>query len=322
MKIGGVNIPKKVIIIVVVLLIIVFACKAANKSKAEKQAQLEAQQREQEIQEMANQENQVADAYESYDYHSAIQESLVQEYGEPPEGFEWDMMGNLIALSDDTSKAEDVMYYYLRSLSVLDFSTAQRYSLNSTIIEGYQSYYSDIANQLSGYYSNFLRKQYKFSLTSLEVIEVKDVAVFADGTEYITVNIACLDLTDKDFWEEDRQEIFETMRVYEETETDSTKANQYLYDYIYSKYEDGTIGKKTYTIELVLTKNNGSGWLVTGDGELRNYLEYTNGVDVAEYIMNEYQEWYRDITLQESLLEMQNQNNDGVKDHEDYDYTE
>ena len=58
MKIGGVNIPKKVIIIVVVLLIIVFACKAANKSKAEKQAQLEAQQREQELQEMANQQNQ------------------------------------------------------------------------------------------------------------------------------------------------------------------------------------------------------------------------------------------------------------------------
>ena len=107
------------------------------------------------------------------------------------------MQGHLIALSDESSTPEDVMYYFIRSLSILDFSTAQRYSKESSVVSSYIDYYSEISDSITDYYANFLRKQYKTSITSLEVISVADTADFEDGEMLITVNVRVLDLTDK-----------------------------------------------------------------------------------------------------------------------------
>jgi hypothetical protein len=193
---------------------------------------------------------------------------------------------------------------YVRALSILDFATAEKYASNSTVKSTYQSYYSDTSNIITNYYANFLRKQYKQSLTTLEVEDIGDVAVFGDGTYYVTLNIACLDLTDKDFWLDDKDSLFQTLRVYKETESDSTKVNQYVYDYIYDRYLDGTIGKRDVTVELVVSKLNGGGWLISGDGELNAALEYENGVDVANYILDEFSTWYMDVTLQEQIQDI------------------
>lgn len=310
MKIAGFTLGKKHFIILGIIVGIIAIAMLSNHVKNKKEqerVQAEIAERDKALEDANKQ--QATTEYE-FDYDAEIQKSLVKTFGEPPEGFEWDMTGNLIALSDDNSTPEDVMYYYVRSLSVLDFSTAQRYSEDSKVIESYSGYYSVVANALTDYYDSFLRKQFKLSLTSLEVLSVEDTAVFADGTEYITIKVACLDLTDKDFWLDDKDEIYQTMRLYDETETDSTKANQYLYDYIYSKYEDGTIGKKEHTIELVVSKReNGSGWLVTGDGELDALLQYKNGVDTAAYILNSYATWLRETQLKETQIELQNQFN-------------
>jgi hypothetical protein len=299
MKIAGYNIGKKQIIIVgIIVVIIAIASMYSNaKKEKEKEARLAAAREEKE------QSTTEKSTTEELSRSEQVQQQLVKKYGDAPEGFEWDKQGNLIALSDDESTPEDVMYYFLRSLSVLDFSTAQRYSDNSYVISSYQKYYTDQQESRTSYYNNFLRKQFKFSLESLEVLSIEDTAVFADGTEYITIKVNTLDLTDKDFWEADKDEIFQTMRTYEETETDNTKAKQYLYDYIYSKYEDGTVGKKESTLELILTKSNGEGWLVTGDGELNDLLQYNKGVDVAQYIINEYTDWYKDVVREESRME-------------------
>lgn len=300
MKIAGFNISKKMLIVigVVIGIIAIMSAVSSNKKKQELEARREAAIAEKE----KNNTSQSTETTTEMTRDEQLQQQLRKQYGDPPEGFEWDRRGNLIALSDSESTPEDVMYYFLRSLSVLDFSTAQRYSYKSNVISSYQTYYSERQEQRTSYYSNFLRKQFKSSLESMEILSVEDTAVFADGTEYITINLAVLDLTDKDFWLADKDEIFNTMRTYEETESDNTKSNQYLYDYIYSKYEDGTIGKKEHTIELILTKDNGEGWLVTGDGELSDLLQYNKGLDVAEYIKDEYADWYRDTTRQESRL--------------------
>lgn len=271
---------------------------AENKRKAD---QLAIEQRQAELAILMQQQNNG----EVLDVHAQIQASLSQQYGIAPDGFEWGYSGELIAIgNDDDHTCEDVVYMFLRSLSVLDFSTAERYSSGSAIISDYQNYYSIISEAITDYYRNFLRKQYKVSLTSMEVTGISDVAVFADGTEYLTIEVKVLDLTDKDFWRDDKDEMFSTMRVYRETEEDTTKLEQFVYDYIYEKYEDGTVGKKSHTIELIVSKQNGGGWLVSGDNELNAYLQYERGVDTARYILAEFSDWYTAVRLQEQLEAM------------------
>lgn len=307
MTIGGFKFEKKHLIIVGVIILIIIIASGVSKKKEEEEIRRRNEEARLQNQQMIDSNSTTTEVELTYD--EQLREQLNAQYGMPPEGFEWDLQGNLIALSDDNSTYEDVVYYYIRSLSILDFSTAQRYSYGSNVIASYQTYYSELTTQIVNYYNDFMRKQFKYSLGTLEILGIEDVATFADGTYYITVKVACLDLTDKDFWLEDKQMIYDTMRVYEETETDSTKANQFLYDYIYQAYVDGKVGKKEHTIELVVSKENEGGFLVSNDAELDKILQYKNGVDVAQYIMNDYSNWYRETLLKESQLELDNYNN-------------
>ena len=95
-----------------------------------------------------------------YDYHAELQKSLEEEYGKPKDGFEWSITGDLVALGDEKMTPEDIVWTYVRSLSVLDFSTAQQYSSKSVTTDRYKEYYSEITSELTDYYRDFLRKQY------------------------------------------------------------------------------------------------------------------------------------------------------------------
>ena len=293
-KLGGFKISKKMCIIAVIIIAIIIV-KSYYDDYTEKQ---EIKKRNEEAL-AAKQANMPAET-EPLSAHDQRQASLIKRFGEPPEGFEWATNGTLVAKGEDSeSTCEDVVYTFLRSLSILDFSTAQRYSTNSLVIKIYQKYYSDTANSLTNYYKNFLRKQFKQSLTTLEINSINDTAVFADGTEYVSINVSALDLTDKSFWEKDKESLFNELRVYLETEKDKTKVDQRIYEYVYSKYEDGTIGKKDYDIELVVSKENGEGWLVSGDGELESILRYEKGIDVAAYIRGQFDKWYQKTLMEE-----------------------
>lgn len=295
--IAGFEISRKTLIILGIIVLIIIGAAYGNsviqknkdaKALAEHQAELEEYRRT----------HQVTPDDRTMD--ERMQEALRQQYGNPPEGFKWNFDGTLVALSDESS-CEDVIYTYMRALSTLDFATAQRYSENSKVIEEYQDYFGVTSQGITNYYDNFLRKQYKKSLTSLEVLGIGDVAIEANGTEYVTVDIACLDLEDKDFWREDQDMLYAKMYSYQDTEDDQVKAKQYLYDYIYGKYEDGSIGKKKHTIELVCSKLNGKGWLISNDKELESCLSYDNGTDVAQYIINQFRDYYVDRTISESI---------------------
>lgn len=288
-------------VVAIVVIIAVVSMVSSAKQQAEIDAEVERARQEREAAIAAAQQGNATNTTPVFDIHSQIQESLVKQYGIPPEGFEWGYDGSLVALGDADHTCEDVVYMFLRSLSILDFSTAERYSTDSAVIKAYQTYYGFVSDAMTNYYNNFLRKQFKVSITSLEVLGISDIAVFADGTEYLTITVSIMDLTDKDFWVSDRDTLFAQMRVYRETESDSTKMEQYVYEYLYDKYVDGSVSKRDRTIELVVTKQNGGGWLVSGDRELCAYLQYENGVDVARYILKEFESWYMDVTLKEQL---------------------
>lgn len=289
MKIAGFNINKKTMIIVGVVVAVVGGVMLYDsaKSKAEYNARVEEQRRL--LEEAKNKNGTVTETMSNED---AMQQALVKKFGKAPVGFKWDYSGNPIAIGDSETSYEDIAYTYIRSLSILDFSTAQRYSSYSRVTDTYNKYYSDTTKGIVNYYKNFLRKQLKFSLTTLEINDIKDIAIFADGKAIITMNVTLLDLTDKDFWLKDKDELFATMRVYDETESDNVKKQQYVYDYIYNCYEDGTVGKRMVTIELVVGKENEGGWLVSDDSELSYNLSYENGVDVANYILGQFDTWY------------------------------
>ena len=83
------------------------------------------------------------------------------------------------------------------------------------------------------------------------------------------------------------------------TEDDDTKKDQYVYNYLLKAYENGKVPKRSIDIELVVSKDNGGGWLVTNDGELNSTLSYEWGLDIAEYIKKEYDKWSLEKDLNE-----------------------
>lgn len=298
LKIAGFEFGKKQIIIFCIIVTVIFAITTINKKKKQNEIDKRYNELMQGTNESdySNNDNNNSSSSDDFDFHYQIQQSLSEEFGSAPDGFEWDYDGSLIPLGDE-SEAEDVLYMFLRALSILDFSTAERYSKNSSIIASYQDYYNNYG--IIDYYDNFLRKKFKLTLTTLEVNSIKDTSVFADGTEYVTLVVSILNLQDKDFWRDDSEELFNTMRVYKETEEDDTKVESYLYEYIYDKYESGDVGKKTYTLEVVLSKDNGGGWLVENDSELDALLEYSWGIDIAKYIKDEFNNWLLDKNMEE-----------------------
>lgn len=312
-KIAGFTFGKTQIIIFLAIIGIIVISSLVSKHNADKEAAKRAEEAQAKV-EAALAQSSTGDNT-NLSIHDQIQQQLAQQFGDAPEGFEWGYTGELVPLgNDDEATCEDVVYMYIRALSILDFSTAERYSQDSAVIKDYQNYYGIVSNSITNYYDNFLRKQFKASLTSLEVESIKDTAVFSDGTEYVTLVVNALDLQDKDFWRGIEKDLWEQLRVYKETEEDDTKMEQYVYNYILDCYEDGSIGKRKYTIELVVSKGNGSGWLVSGDKELDAILTYENGIDVANYIIDAFEEWYMDTTLKEQIDEINNSITTSVED--------
>lgn len=302
LKLFGFEIGKKQIIIGGIIISIIGGGLAYSSYKENKEYQKRLEEQQKAIEAQQQQSNEGVMSYED-----AMQQSLVEQYGEPPEGFKWDILGNLVALSSDDMSAEDVIHTYIRSVSILDFATAQRYASSSKIYDTYNNYYDEITNVVTDYYNQFLRKQYTFAIQSIENLGIESTATMADGTQVMSVKLNVLDLTDKDFWRDDMQEIYRQMRVFGESEEDDTKRDQYLYDYIYSKYEDGTIGKREVVCDFKVGKQRNGGWLITDDSELNAYLKYDQGNDIAQYIISAYNDWLQETTLaeQEAFLEKQ-----------------
>lgn len=217
------------------------------------------------------------------------QQALIKVFGNPPEGFRWNDDGEPIAISNENLTAEDVVYSFMRALSILDFETAQKYSSISLVINNYKDNYGVDASD--SYYKQVNRQIYKEVLKSMEIEGISDSAVFANGQRVFTFKVKIYDLSNKDFWKDEADDIFKNLYIYNNSEADTTKAEQYVYSKILEYYQSGKATKKETTVDICLDKVKLGGWLVSDDTALNDLCSYRDGTSVYEYIMDCFSDW-------------------------------
>jgi hypothetical protein len=226
-------------------------------------------------------------------YLMSMQPELRKSFGTPPEGFIWDLNGKSVSLGDKSKSSEDVLYTYIRALSTLDLATAQKYSRDAKVVETYNDYFSKANANQADYQEQFMRNMYKLALTSIEITGVESSSKFASNKSVYTVTISMLDLTAKDFWEDDKENLFKKMSGYESKENDSTKLEIFLYDYILNYYKTPLAVKRTISIDITLERypDIDSGWLVSIDKDIDDAARYSSGTLVTSYITEQFRQW-------------------------------
>lgn len=213
---------------------------------------------------------------------------LIKRYGDPGKGYRWSDEGTRMALGDPNLSESEVAATFIRSLSTLDFATAQKYAFKDDVIKTVNNYYSNDADFT--YDESFKKAMYQQVLLSLEPVKTVSTATFADARSNITLQVKLLDLSNKDFWEKDKDEIFSNLDKYRKNEQDTTKARNFVYDYVLSYWKSEDAQKKTVQINLTLTQTNEGGWLVSNDTDLDNYAKYTDGETVVNNILQAYED--------------------------------
>lgn len=273
------------IIAIVVILVLVILIRGCVANVSEQKQRQEALDRANEIEQQQATEA-VSDPYSSEDaYLLSVQQELIKSYGKLPEGYLWSLEGDLLSLGDKDMSAEEVVYAYLNGIRTLDLSIAQKYSRNSTVISTYEGYF-DSKNLSTDYFDSFMRNMYKTALLSIQIEGIEDTAVFAENKQVFTVKVKMLDLTKKDFWEKDKQEIYKNLYMYSADENDSTKGEMYLYDYVLKYYESENAPTRDVTFNLTVERypDLDTGWLVSIDKDINDACSYTNGTLMVSYI--------------------------------------
>lgn len=274
------------LIVIVILGIIVMATyQSAKEQKMKQQAIADAI-------EKAKKDQQSAQANADNPGDSLLiqqQPDLVKSYGKVPKGYIWNTDGTLLSLGDKKKSAEDVVYAYLNGIRTLDFSIAQKYSRGSSVVKSYQDYFNS-DTQDTDYFDSFMRSMYKEALLSLKVESILDNSIFAENKQVFTVKVSMLDLTTKDFWEKDKYDIYKNLYVYSSDESDATKGEMYLYDYVLGYYQGKNAKMRTFNINLTLQKypDLNTGWLVSIDTDINSACNYSDGTLMVNYINKMY----------------------------------
>lgn len=281
---------KSTFAIIGVILFIILMVSANNHAKQKKLREQQAS-----TEQVSTEESNNSKSYtEGTDaYLMSMQPELRKSFGTPPEGFIWDLNGKGISLGDKSKSSEDVLYTYIRALSTLDLATAQKYSRDAKVVETYNDYFSKANANQADYQEQFMRNMYKQALTSMEITGVESSSKFASNKSVYTVTISMLDLTAKDFWEKDKDNLFKKLSGYESKENDSTKLEIFLYDYILNYYKTPTAVKRTVSMDITLERypDIDSGWLVSIDKDIDDAAKYNNGTLVTNYITEQFRQW-------------------------------
>lgn len=224
------------------------------------------------------------------------QADLNSEYGIPKEGFIWDQQGNLLSRGIAGMSSENAMYTYLRAVSTMDLGTVQRVSRESKVYQQISDWNDSKTSANSDYSEDYKKRVYQAAMKSIQVDGTEDATVFAETRRSYTVKAKMLDVTDKDFWQKDKDAIFEELYKFDEAQSDSTKSEQYLQNYILNYYTEGTPKLRPVTFSLTVEKfaDINSGWLVSIDDELNSSLLYQDGKTIDSYIMEQYQYYKTD----------------------------
>lgn len=278
-------------LVVVILILLVRTGVSIKKEKDKEQAQ--AEYTEQLLKEA--EESQMTD-FDADSLLMQMQPELVKTYGKVPEGFIWETDGTVLSLGDKDMSAEDVVYAYFRGLSTLDIGTVERYSRESVVVQTYSDYFDD-KNKNTDYMDQFIRNMYKQCLLSLQIEGIDNHAVFAENKQVYTVKAKMLDLTNKDFWKKDQNEIYKNLYLYDSDESDTTKSDIYLYNYIldYYKSDAATLRDVNFDITIQRYPDLNSGWLVSIDSDVNDACQYRDGKLVVSYIKDLYRNEGRDL---------------------------
>lgn len=267
------------------VLVVVFIGSGVRNSIKQKQEEAEKEAlREQMQQEIDDAEGEVSD-----NMLINMQDDLIGSYGKLPEGYIWDIDGSLLSLGDKSMSAEEVVYAYLNGLRSLDMSIVQKYSRESTVIKTYEGYF-DEQDKNTDYTDQFLRTMYRQALLSIKINGIENSSVFAEDKQVFTVSVNMLDLTKKDFWEQDKEEIYRNLKVYQSDESDSTKADMYLYNYIADYYKSENAATRDVQLDITVQKypDLDTGWLVSVDTDVDSACRYADGKLVVSYINDMY----------------------------------
>lgn len=237
-----------------------------------------------------------------------MQSDLELSYGVAPKGYVWNLDGTLLSLGDKSMSAEEVVYAYLNGLKSLDFSSVQKFSRDSIVAKTYSGYFSDL-NKSTDYNDSFIRNIYRECLLSLQVQGIENTSVFAENKQVFTVKVSMLDLSQKDFWLKDKEEIYKNLKIYNSDQSDSTKADMYLYDYINRYYVSEDAARREVTFDLTLQKypDLDTGWLVSIDTDIDSACRYADGKLVVNYISEQFSK--EGLKYLESLEETKEEEN-------------
>lgn len=284
---GFFKVKRNIIILVVVILVLIVVIRGIAGMRAEDKQQEETDAYTEQLLEQAKE----GDTEISDSLLIQMQDDLITTYGQVPDGYVWDIDGELLSLGEKDMTAEDVVYSYLNGLRTLDFSTVQKYSRSSMVVDSYEGYFSE-TDKNTDYTDQFLRNMYREALLSMQLIGIENSSIFAENKQVFSVRVEMLDLTDKDFWYDDRVKIYENLQLYDSDQSDSTRAEMYLYDYIADYYASDDAAKREVTFDLTVQRypDLNTGWLVSVDTDIDNACRYADGKLVVSYI----QEMYRD----------------------------
>ena len=276
---------KKLVIIALVGFVVLFIVSGVKNQReqaaAEKRRQEWVQQQEEAMQDTGDD---VSDSL-----LMSMQDSLISTYGKLPDGYIWDMDGSLLSLGDKSMSAEDVVYAYLNGIRSLDMSIVQKYSRNSVVVDTYEGYF-DSNDKSADYYDQFIRNMYREAMLSMEIGGIENASVFAENKQVFTVKVKMLDLTTKDFWFKDKPAIYKNLQIYNRSESDTTKGEMYLYNYVLGYYKSAEAATRDVTFDITVQRypDLDTGWLVSIDTDVNSACRYTDGTLVVQYIQQMY----------------------------------
>ncbi len=272
---------RNLIIIGIVLLAVAFFANGFVRRRQEEEKQRKIAELEQEYERQRQEE--MGDVSDNMIIN--MQKDLIDSYGNLPDGYLWDIDGSLLSKGDKSMSAEEVVYAYLNGIRTLDMSMVQKYSRGSVVIDTYEGYFDENDKNID-YTDQFMRNMYKEAMLSMQIKGVDNVSVFAENKQVFTVSVSMLDLTNKDFWLDDKDEIYTTLGIYDSDEADSAKADIYLYDYITQYYKSGRAVKRTVQFDLTVQRypDLDTGWLISIDTDIDNACRYADGKLVVSYI--------------------------------------
>lgn len=268
--------------ILVLIFIIVSSVNAKNSNE-------EKEKLEEEFRAKIEAQNQAIGDANSDSFLMKKQPDLIAQYGDIPDGYLWDFDGTLLSKGDPNMSAEEVLYAYINGLKTLDMSSVQRFSRGSSVVKTYSGYF-DAKTAYNDYKESFMRNMYRDCMLSIQTVGVVNNTVFADNKQVFTVKVSMLDLTIKDFWKKDKDTIYKNLRLYKKDESDDTKGDIYLYDYISKYYESDNAARREVTFDITLEKypDLETGWLVSIDSDVDAACKYQDGTLVVQYIKDCY----------------------------------